>query len=216
MFRNPRENAWAAIETPLKPSTGRPPTPPTQAPREHLATMASTGSSKPLTPRPNSKTNVPLSTRQSVNKTTVVKINGKTNASILNFFKKVDSPLKDESIFLSQRSTDKDIPTRAGIASPRAVDIEVDIDVDLEDIYGPADLDTKRFNELGGSIKKRKTSIGSMSSVTSNDEKSMAAKSTRPPNVQASLPSEPTKKAKPKKSKPKGPFLADSDSEDEL
>ena len=221
MFRNPRENTSAAIETPLKPSIGRPPTPPNiRVFREPLPTMAST---KPLTPRPNSKTNVPSSARQSVKKSPIVKISGKSNASILNFFKKVDSPLKDESIFLSQRSTDKDIPTRPGQPSPETEEFEVDV----EDIYEVADLDSKRFNELGGSVKRRKTSIGSSSSLKSSSqetsaleaklhEESTVSKDLKPLNVPVSVLLDSTRKTRQKKTKPRGPFLDDSDSENEL
>ena len=143
----------------------------------------------------------------------------------------MDSPLRDESIFLSQRSTDKDIATHASLASPDiaeiGLDIEEGIEVDVEDIYRVVDIDSTRFNELGGPIKKRKTSIGSLSrvaasdgetsaSVAGGDGKSMALGLPCSPNSQDSIPTKSTKKAKPKKSRPKGPFLADSDTEDEL
>src|ERR1700710_2687833 len=104
MFRNPRENASESNNTPLKPSMGRPPTPPNTKRTSHsrAAILSAKGSKKPLTPRPNAKSNVPSVGRQSAKKVVVGKIGGKPNASILNFFTKVESPLKDDSIFLSQ------------------------------------------------------------------------------------------------------------------
>ena len=99
MFRNPRENASSLIEIPLKPSTGRPPTPPnrTRTARQR-STMPSRSSTKPLTPRPNSQSNMASvnrqSTKQAMPAKAPVKNQGKApskpNASILNFFKKVN------------------------------------------------------------------------------------------------------------------------------
>lgn len=110
---------------------------------------------------------------------------GKPNASILAFFKKVDNPLKDESIFLSQGSHEGPV-----LPSPEVLDAEI------ESLYAD-----DRFNELGGSVKKRRTS---------ND---VAALDTSPAdNV---LPvAEERLKMKYKKRRT-GPFLSDSDTDEE-
>lgn len=147
------------------------------------------GSSKPLTPRPNPKANTPLpagsnsSTKKSV--LGPAKVPRKPNASILNFFKKVDNPLKDDSIFLSQGTYDgPELP------SPDILDAEID------DLYGD-----DRFNELSGPVKKRKTSNGE----TPMDK---PAAECIPPLI-----NKPTN-VKPKKRRT-GPFLSDSDTDEE-
>ncbi|KAK6609305.1 DNA repair protein pso2 [Botrytis cinerea] len=56
MFRNPRENLTKSTESHLKPSTGRPPTPPgTPSIPRPVITMAPRSTNKPATPRPAKK-----------------------------------------------------------------------------------------------------------------------------------------------------------------
>ncbi|KAG9245555.1 DNA repair metallo-beta-lactamase-domain-containing protein [Calycina marina] len=229
MFRNPRENASPSIENPLKSSTGRPPTPPSSRSTTHQSLAAMTaiqGSTKPLTPRPNSKTNVPSTARQSVKKTPAIKNTNKPNASILKFFKKVDSPLKDDSIFFSQK-TSENIQAR-----PRQISPDVsDFGIDIEDLYeADENIDLKRYNELGGSVKRRRTSEGSTPGALGSDmEAAVTAKKndmgkiavsssqyTGKIQVSGQVITEPSQKIKRKKSRQKGPFLADSDSDDEI
>lgn len=178
--------------------------------------MSTTSSTNPLTPRPSSKSNVPPNSRQSGKKVIAGKIGGKPNASILNFFKKVDSPLADDSIFLSQGSQLAQVPSRGKLPN-----LEI-ADSDDEDLYGDNnDLGSDRFNELGGSVKRRKTSSGSpQSAIGSNDDKDTAT--VTPPDVidPSERPCSPpppdtsTKlKAKPKKPRRRGPFLSDSESD---
>src|ERR1700738_203243 len=106
MFRKPRENASASTDIALKPSTGRPPTPPYGArpEREPSTSTMNTRKSptKPLPLRQNS--NVPILGRQGTKKVAYSsKTPTKQNGSILNFFKKVDGPGKEEApLFLSQ------------------------------------------------------------------------------------------------------------------
>lgn len=218
MFRNPRENASPSIETPLKPSIGRPPTPPNGARTPHPpSTMASRGSTKPLTPRPNSQANVAASNKPTTKKVVVAKAGGKTpgkpNASILNFFKKVDSPLKDDSIFLSEGSQAKKQPAPPRTPSP-------DLDMEVEDLYGNSDgLD--RFNEVVAPIKRRKTSNGSTNSDLRDsgreDAVSKAPDTSEIPEIACSPPPpDRSKKAKTKKPKRKGPFLSDSDTDGDV
>lgn len=147
-------------------------------------------------------------------KVTAGKASGKPNASILNFFKKIDSPLKDESIFLSQGSQANDVPTRSRLPSPV-----------LDDLYDDDDMGVGRFNENGGSVKRRKTSNGSTQSATESVEpkdtlldnavkspidpvqSAGSACSPPPPDVSANR--------KPNKTRQTGPFLSDSDTDDE-
>jgi DNA cross-link repair 1A protein len=193
MFRKPREDASSPSNTILTPLAGRPPTPPSDTISRASSIMAShNGPSKPLTPRPNSKSNNPLSIRSnsSVKKSIVgpAKVLGMPNASILNFFKKVDNPLEGDSIFLAQGAHD-------GPELPRP-DM---LDAEIEDLYGD-----DRFNELGGPVKKRKT-LNERSPVDIP-----AVKCTPPIDDKAT-------KTKGKKRR-MGPFLSDSDTdgEDEL
>lgn len=188
MFRKPRESASSSDKTALAPSTGRPPTPP-DGKSSRSSTMASRVSSKPLTPRPNSKSNAPLPTRSrlSIKKAGLgsVKPLGKPNASILNFFKKVDSPLKDESIFLSQGAYDAPV-----LPNPDTLDAEI------ESLYGD-----DRFNELGGSVKKRRTLNEETPAETPGADYG-------PPLVDKA-----SKTAQ--KKRRTGPFLSDSDTDEE-
>ena len=172
------------------PSTGRPPTPPSDTSSRTSSTMVfRNGSSKPLTPRPNSKSNTPLPTRlNSSTKKSVLgptKVPGKPNTSILNFFKKVDNPLKDDSIFLSQGAHE----------TPELSSKDI-LDSEIEDLYGD-----DRFNELGGPMKKRKTSNGATSMDT-------------PVTICTPALVDKTVKTKLKKRR-MGPFLSDSDTEEE-
>ena len=190
---------------------------------------------KPLTPRPNSG-NVPVVKTVGKNVETPAKTPSKesrNNKSILNFFKKVDSPVKggdregEEGIFLSQGA---DIGRRRE-AERRGFDAELEDLEDLEDLYGDGNGDRDRFNESAGSVKRRKMDIldhereipeseaeESQLSVfflqpevvdmieNSGDEVERAG--TPPP------PPPPKVKVKPKKKRRTGPFLSDSDEED--
>jgi DNA cross-link repair 1A protein len=182
--------------------------------------MATRGSSKPLTPRANSKSNVPAAVKQSTKKTAFAKTPGKPNSSILSFFKKVDSPAKDNPLFLPEKSqTDK---SQSVIASPSA---EL-LDNGLDELYG--DEDSTRFNEVAGSVKRRKTSSGSLRS--DSDEKdtlvadagaevsngiTLAEHACSPPPPEPTKTKEPAK-TKPKKPRRRGPFLSDSDTDDDM
>lgn len=178
--------------------------------------MSTTKSStKPLTPRPNSKSNLPSLGRQSAKKSAATKIGGKPNASILNFFQKVDSPLKEDSIFLSQGSQINGAPSR--LRSPT-----FDLEEDAEDLYGNNhSVGIGRFNEENGPVKRRKISGGSSpSDIASNGKQDTFANDIIgvPVAEQACSPPPPSKisKGKSKKSKRSGPFLSDSDTDDEV
>ena len=155
---------------------------------------------------------MPSANRQSTKKAVPSKPAGKTlgksNASILNFFKKVDSPLKDDSIFLSQGSQAKDIPVRPRSPTP-------DLGME-EDFYGDSDGDG-RFNERGVAVKRRKLSNESTPEDEMKAPKVKASDISALPKRACSPPPPDTfSKSKPKKSKRKGPFLSDSDTDDDV
>ncbi|CAG8953795.1 hypothetical protein HYFRA_00006687 [Hymenoscyphus fraxineus] len=224
MFRKPRENANRPTTTNIRPSTGRPPTPPgnSKSPQSSY-TMAPSSSVKPLTPRPNSKSNTAASSRQSTKKTPakpLVKTPAKPNASILTFFKKVDNPLNDESIFLSHGANHLQMPRRAKVVQ------DSDVEEEFDDLYGVED--DVRFNESAGSVKRRKMSKEDLSiegdtivvdapKVDTEDENttrpSISSKQTTPTPPSHTEPQAAKSKSKPKKSKKRGPFLSDSESD---
>lgn len=131
--------------------------------------------------------------KPSVSKTrTPVKRDSLTNKSILNFFQKVDRP--EESMFVGDD---------AGLGEPTVAKATQEED----DIYGAGDdlAPENRYNEVLGRSKRRKLSA----SEDHNDES--------PPKA-ASLSEEITPTKPPLSKKPnqrKGPFLDDSESEDE-
>jgi DNA cross-link repair 1A protein len=214
MFRKPRETSSPSIEIPLNPSVGRPPTPPNGdqiANPQASSMMASrTSSTKPLTPRPNSKSNVPSSSRQntSTKKTTTgfAKTPGKPNGNILNFFKKVEDPLKEDSIFLSDNSRESAERPRTPSHGTLPYEIADSVADDDDGLFG-------RFNEVAGPMKKRKTSNEGVTSDTGDigSPKATHALSSgcTPP------PSDEKTKPKPKKRRRTGPFLSDSDTDEE-
>ncbi|EKG11907.1 DNA repair metallo-beta-lactamase [Macrophomina phaseolina MS6] len=113
------------------------------------------------------------------------------NASILSFFKKSDDPQNSErSLFLEGGGSRK--------VAQHDKDADQSIGWDDEEPLSDALEEVPRFNESGGSVKKRKTSTDSLSC----------------PGISSSLPSReaaPTRTSK----RPSGPFLDDSDSEEE-
>jgi DNA cross-link repair 1A protein len=124
--------------------------------------------------------------------------------------------LKEESIFLSQGSQSNGFLERERVPSPGLLDVELG-----EDLYG--DGEEGRFNELGGSVKRRRTRGEGFEIPDSEAEESQL--SMMPPDVGMNgdvevagactpPPPEPTAKVKPKKKRRTGPFLSDSDSDD--
>lgn len=162
---------------------------------------------KALTPRANSKTNMSSAANRSAKKPSASA--PKPNGNILNFFKKVENPLKDESIFVPRGSKDV-VPARP---SP-----EIILDPDVEDLYADDDaLDGARFNEVGGSVKRRKILSGDIAVEKMGDDGGDVgvdiSAAVCPPLVEESTE---TKNPKSKKPKRRGPFLSDSDTEDEV
>jgi DNA cross-link repair 1A protein len=224
-----------SIDTPIKPSTGRAPTPPDGTRREWKPSPTMTAhksSTKPLTPQPNPKTNVPIIGRQGTKKVAYSKAGGKTNGSILNFFKKVDSPSKDAgTLFLSQGSSidQRDDSDRGRSPSPGIFDEE-----EGEHFYIELDGSENRFNESTGSVKRRKLSVGPQTEDVAGREingEDIALVSSRGLGPMGNVhgtelhtsirggctPPPPIAEAGTTKSKPRkiGGFLDDSESEDE-
>ncbi|CZS89410.1 related to PSO2-DNA repair protein [Rhynchosporium agropyri] len=222
MFRNPRENISIDPTTtnPLAPSTGRPPTPPNTTRSPHppttTTTMSHRSSTKPLTPRASSKSNAPTSGKQSTStkKAFSTKPAGKPNASILSFFKKVDGPVQDDSIFLAHGSKIANLKSLARDLSPPELSDD-DKDVHVEDLYGDGE---ERFNESGVAVKKRKVSGDGMMNGM-GDDGDLVDKSGKGglggKNGCTPPPPEIAGGSRPKRMKRNGPFLSDSESDED-
>lgn len=209
MFRNPRENLAGSIGSSLKPSTGRPPTPPGAPSTPRLAiTMAPRNTNKPSTPRrPVQQSIASAFNKQSTKKSAATKTPVRANGNILNFFKKVDNPLKDDDdLFVAQRSGTIPQPPR-----------EPSPEIDDNDLYGVSDqVIDERYNEAEKSIKKRKLSDNSDIEESESDLTTPSIPSepcSPPPPAETPMTK---KKAKPTKApRRSGPFLDDSDSDEE-
>ncbi|KAL8948716.1 MAG: hypothetical protein Q9222_005128 [Ikaeria aurantiellina] len=159
MFRKPREAASVTTDSILvRPSIGRPPTPPhTQASsmefKPDLVQTSVMNTPMPLlgrsktTPKSNGKTVVNTGGRS----------NGKSNSSILSFFKKADNmPAKaksseeEEGLFVGDAylEMEMDGPIQTP-TPPRDHDVEASSTV-LDD--------SNRYNEINGSVKRRRLS----------------------------------------------------------
>ncbi|ELR10598.1 hypothetical protein VC83_04120 [Pseudogymnoascus destructans] len=113
-------------------------------------------STKPLTPRPNTKTNVRKVSSQGANKELSAKAPGKANGSILNFFKKVEAD-DDGGLFLSGGRYEVS-PTKKALAirPPTPDDLG---GAAYDDLYSAPD-GTERYNESGHLTKRRRISDG--------------------------------------------------------
>ncbi|KAI9647369.1 DNA cross-link repair protein PSO2/SNM1 [Ciborinia camelliae] len=189
---------------------GRPPTPPSapSIPRQAI-TMAPRNTKKPTTPRSASNSIASAFSKQSTKKSAITKTPVRANGNILNFFKKVDNPLKDDdSLFVAQRSgAASELPPRK--PSP---------DLDDDDLYGANDeFMDGRYDEAERSIKKRKLSdkLTIEDSESSLTTPSMPTEPCTPPPAESPMSME---KAKPaiKAARRSGPFLDDSDSDEDL
>ncbi|KAI9722630.1 MAG: hypothetical protein M1812_001561 [Candelaria pacifica] len=163
MFRNPRENVMPTIQTPSRPSTGRPPTPPfsDSGIPYHVSYQASTspaamGSTTPLTAKSNTALNGSAGRGKkspAANNVSNGRAKGKAmaNGSILNFFKKADP-----SLFIGHEAQTRQYEvTGARSASP-----EDGLLGTVGDVDGFGDVtrngDQERYNESQGAIKRRK------------------------------------------------------------
>ena len=188
-------------------------------------------STKPLTPRPNSKSNLPATAKQSTAKKAA---NAKTpakknNASILNFFKKVDSPVKEreDDVFISQSSQQNNGFLQRERGDSPGLDAG-ELGLDDDDLYGEGI--EGRFNESTGSVKRQKIFDDDREILDSEAEegqlslfrpelKAMDMIDANAVEERACTPPPPVPKKeiklKTKKKRRVGPFLADSEDEEE-
>ena len=136
MFRKPREQIVADVQSPLRPSVGRPPTPPPVL--KMKTTPKAPNKGKKTQPRVTSffaKATGPLQPNTKSSK--------QQNDSILKFFKKVDSPVYAErSIFLGGEN---------GLQT-----IEQTSDGSFSVLRDPPAEDEERFNEVEAPSKRRR------------------------------------------------------------
>ncbi|POS85500.1 hypothetical protein EPUL_002128 [Erysiphe pulchra] len=144
MFRNPRENHHLPTKDLVKPSVGRPPTPPKSS---KTANKNSLLHETQFSRQRNMKT--PSSAKKSKKGFPMKITAGKSNTSILEFFKKIDAPVKEEKIFLDGGSHSLFRPP-----SPELLFLESESDESYEHI---------RFNENTGSVKRRRISADNSS-----------------------------------------------------
>ncbi|KAI4175280.1 MAG: hypothetical protein LQ343_001816 [Gyalolechia ehrenbergii] len=166
MFRKPRDTAEATtVTSPPKPSTGRPPTPPlSMTPKIKYTTES--------VPAPITKAPAPLlgrskSTARTNGRSSLSaggKMGGKSNHSILNFFKKADpnrtipqSKQEEESLFLDCTDLDVDGESPTQIPTPpRDDDMPKEPYPDESTFTIPEE--PLRYKEIGGSVKRRRLS----------------------------------------------------------
>ncbi|RAL61688.1 hypothetical protein DID88_002756 [Monilinia fructigena] len=150
--------------------------------------MAPRNTNKPTTPQSASKSIASAFSKQPTKKSAISKTPVRANGNIMNFFKKVDNPFKDDdSLFVAQRSGAVVEPP------PKIAD---------DDLYGVNDED---YNEAERSVKKRK-----FSDKTNIEDLSIPT----PPLAENQIPIAKGKSSRraPRRS---GPFLDDSDSDEE-
>ncbi|KAH8630616.1 DNA cross-link repair protein pso2/snm1 [Alternaria alternata] len=212
MFRNPRENQSLPEESRLTPSTGRPPSPPRSS---SAAGMASKTATKKVAPKPNTKA---LPPKKAIVQTTLTpadfakkspagngkkqKPAGTPNGNIMAFFKKAEEI--NSRIFLQERGSNPTIVFDGD---------EDDVGWSDEKSNGvmTTDNDEERYNENGGSVKRRKVSEEAVALVP--------ACSPPPPTdvesntLDALAADVPKQASKPRKKS--GPFVDDSESEDD-
>ncbi|RKF75108.1 DNA cross-link repair protein pso2/snm1 [Golovinomyces cichoracearum] len=199
MFRNPRENHEQAGKIYIKPSTGRPPTPPHTSQATQNNPFPPISASKSQT---NKKTLFSSKEKLTkIKKISSIKTTVKPNTSILSFFKKVDTPAKEESIFL--KNGNKPLFKNP---SHNLTYAEIDIDEDFD------------FSEGTRLIKRQKLSPNYTNEdevITSQDLLHQAqgdGQNNYSKQTKSASNTESHAKSKPHKI---GPFLEDSDTDDE-
>lgn len=210
MFRKPRDFDDSLSEAALTPSTGRPPTPPssvTSRTISHGPIMTITSKS-PLPSLGRSQTTPKNVSRQTV---PLGKSRGKSNGSILSFFKKADASgkaarVEEEDLFFADTSTDREPPLQ--VPTPPREKVDAD-----EDIYGEST--SNRFNEVPGSVKRRRKESQSVGTVSVFEE--VGSKDTVPhTSIDASSSLSPGQESNSGPKQVAGPFVEDSESEDEM
>ncbi|KAH8820365.1 DNA repair metallo-beta-lactamase [Xylogone sp. PMI_703] len=161
--------------------------------------------SRSMTKLPASRSNVSNFSRMNSKRPTNGKTPVKKNTSILSFFKKVDSPVKDDSVFLADGDIDAFLSRSRQPSEDTAED----------DIYGENEDAERRYNEAGGPSKKRRLSTDAGGSLVEDDVAENGEKQAGVDESKINCISDPPVTAKPKQRRI-GPFLDDSDSEDEI
>lgn len=199
MFRKPRETS-SHDSGDVKPSVGRPPTPPTTPSKTPftLARPPNVPASKMAATKAKANNAMPLPTigRQGPTgigkrSSTTPKVKDKGNGNIMSFFKKSE---QETGLFVEDRNGFS-IPQYddEGDRAPSPAAFDLDSAIEGED--------RERFNERGGSVKRRKTSLG---------EEDECTDTLTPPQQPIEVNQEP-----PLPFGRSGPFLEDSDSEHE-
>ncbi|KAK7521728.1 DNA repair metallo-beta-lactamase-domain-containing protein [Phyllosticta citriasiana] len=211
MFRNPRENRVLPSSQQVSPSVGRPPSPPstpvvakTPLQQSTLIADASPAMTTRTVPSKSSRASKPKQTKLDFSKgaakpgTPKPKI--QPNSSILSFFKKTDGPTYESGLFIegSQKLASKHLEDGEQVGWD-----------DLETLSEEVAEET-RFNETASAVKRRKLSRDSGSS----DEEKSESTETPPTDASVQNPIEDQVTMAPPK-RPAGPFLDDSESEDE-
>ena len=238
MFRKPRTQT--AIDTPLSPSTGRPPTPPS------FTTIKAASKETHAVPFSTTKVPLPLLGRsQTVPRSTsrpgvsMGKAKGKPNGSILSFFKKKDYPnrpaeqstTEEGDLFFqedewqnSQEPTQTPTPPRddGAFLTPSSID---------------EDNSFLRYNEHTGSVKRQRMAdqqgslaeggnVGGLSNSLGGREMETSSSTVAPGSNEVSMShivsapaksnTSPTTRRDKVKTASTGPFVEDSESEDDL
>ncbi|KAL8926900.1 MAG: hypothetical protein Q9208_002709 [Pyrenodesmia sp. 3 TL-2023] len=165
MFRKPRDIPEPSIApSPIKPSTGRPPTPPSSMTAKVEHSMESVrapaaSSSTPLLGR--SKTTLRASSESAI--TAGGRSGGKSNSSILSFFKKANpaapaSPEQEEDrLFLDNSGLELDPDGPIQTPTPPK-EHEMKFGITEGESGSTQSDDTLRYNEARGPVKRRRLS----------------------------------------------------------
>lgn len=209
MFRNPRENRKLPPTNRLSPSVGRPPSPPRFGPPINAAAaMAAQNARKLATPKSKMASSKPRQTqttlvptswgKKQVNGGMKAKPKATPNGNIMAFFKKAEE--QNNGIFLQERGA-KGVP-----AEPSAEEDDIGWTDSAEVVEGDGDggADDRRYNEYGGSFKRRRVTEDALPEACSP-----------PPPEEGENPHSATPTMTLKGPKKTGPFVDDSDSEAE-
>ncbi|KAK8175318.1 DNA repair metallo-beta-lactamase-domain-containing protein [Phyllosticta citrichinensis] len=210
MFRNPRENRALSSSQQVSPSVGRPPSPPstpvvakTPLQQATLTVNASPTMATRTMPSKSSRASKPKQTKldftKGAAKSGTPKPKVQPNSSILSFFKKTDGPTYDSGLFIegSQKLASKHLEDGEQVGWD-----------DLETLADEGPEQT-RFNESASAVKRRKLSQESGSSTERISERTETPTDR---SVRKDTEDQ-VRKAPPKR--PAGPFLDDSETEDE-
>jgi DNA cross-link repair 1A protein len=225
MFRQPRERASRTPSESVLPSVGRPPTPPqtpsmirnsspyfgpTATPTPNLAGMKA----HLVQGNPSSKT--PSGARKATVATSNGRIRSQPNQSILNFFAKSDrsrsatkSSTDDQELFFQDGSSSFSPTSKSGHSVLPASLQEPD-----DDMFD-ADLSETRYNESSSPVKRRRIDSRETSNVGEEDTcvlPDFEQLGNQSPDMQA-METQPKERKNSRKQR--GPFIEDSDSEEE-